>query len=137
MRGSVALSRGAEAVLAQQSSKCFAAERNTLAFHQLFAEMVIVEAGILGAGQAQDGLASALRQPAVAGPPATGVSQSRLPVFAHTLLQALNLAHAQAQESGGSGTRQLPLHTSGNNRHSLYLFLAQCKCLPVHRVTFS
>src|SRR5712692_9884286 len=35
-----------------------------------------------------------------------GVSQSRLPVFAHALLQALNLAHAQTQESGGSGTRQ-------------------------------
>jgi hypothetical protein len=46
MRGSAALSRGAEAVLAQQAAKRFAAERNTLAFHQLFAEMVVVEARV-------------------------------------------------------------------------------------------
>src|SRR5258708_4896465 len=46
MRGSPALSRGTQTLLAQQSAKCFATERNTLAFHQLFAEMVVVEAGV-------------------------------------------------------------------------------------------
>ncbi len=46
MRGSAALSRGAEAVLAQQAAKGLAAERNALAFHQLFAEMVVVEASV-------------------------------------------------------------------------------------------
>jgi hypothetical protein len=38
----------------------------------------------------------------VTGPPAVGVRQSRLPAFAHTFLQVLNLAQAQAQEYGGS-----------------------------------
>ena len=32
-----------------------------------------------------------------------GVCQSRLPVFAQTLLQALDLAHPQAEQFGSSG----------------------------------
>src|SRR5713101_8330535 len=119
MRGSAALSRRAEALLAQQSSKCFAAERNTLAFHQLVAELVVFEAGVGASRELRDARTHGLRQAAVAGPPAAGVCQSRLPVFAQTLLQAFDLALAQTQESGGPGTRQLPLHASGNHRHSL------------------
>jgi hypothetical protein len=80
---------------------------------------MVVEAGILGARQAQEGLAGALGQAAGTGPAAVGVSQRRLPVFAHTLLKALNLAHAQAQESGGSGTRQVPLDAGADYAHSL------------------
>jgi hypothetical protein len=38
--------------------------------------MVVVEADVLGAGQAQDGLADALGQAAVAGPAAVGVCRS-------------------------------------------------------------
>ena len=137
MRGSTPLSRRAETLLAQQAAQGLATQRDPLALDKLLAQMVIVEAGVGAACQPQDAFEHGIGQTAVAGPPTIGVCQSRLPVFAHTFFQALNLAHAQAQESGGSGTRQLSLHASGNHRHALQLFLAQCKCLLSHRVTFS
>src|SRR5258707_10846435 len=46
MRGSAALSRGAEAVLAQQAAKGLATEGKALVFHEFLAQMVIVEAGV-------------------------------------------------------------------------------------------
>src|SRR6266478_5739733 len=45
MRGSAALSRGAEAVLAQQAAKGLATEGKALVFHEFLAQMVVVEAG--------------------------------------------------------------------------------------------
>jgi hypothetical protein len=96
--------------------------------------MVVVEPGIFGAGQAQGGLTGALRQPAVVGPAAVGVSQRRLPVFAHAFLQTLNLAHAQAQEFG---TRHVSLDARTNHAHSLQLLLTQRECLLSHGLTFS
>src|SRR5206468_6429466 len=78
-----------------------------------------------------------VRQPAVTGPAAVGVSQSRLPVFAHTLFQALDLARAQTQESGGSGTRHVSLDACADYTHSLQFLLTQRECLLSHRVTFS
>jgi len=119
MNGGTALPRRAEAVLAQQPAKSLPTEREALAFHKLLAEMVIVEAGIGAACQPQDALAYGSGQAAVARPPAIGVCQRRLSVFAHAFVQALNLAHAQRKESGGPGTRQLPLHAPGDNGHSL------------------
>src|SRR5271169_2462340 len=86
MSGGTALSRRAETVLAQQATKCFATERKALALDQFFAEMMVVEAGVGAAGQQDDALGQGLGQATVTGPPAVGVSQSRLPVFAHTLL---------------------------------------------------
>lgn len=124
-------------MLAQQAAQRFAAEREALALDQLLAEMVIVEAGVGVARQLDDLLADGLGQATMAGPPAVGVSQSRLPVFAHALLQALNLAHAQTQESGGSGTRHVSLDARADDAHSLQFLLAQRKCLLSHRVTFS
>jgi hypothetical protein len=44
---------------------------------------VIVEAGVLGARQAQGGLPSALGQPSGIGPAVAGIGQRPLPVFAH------------------------------------------------------
>ena len=137
MSGSTALARGAEAFLAQEAAQGFAAERETFDLVELFAEMMVVEAGILGAVQAQDRLASALGRAARAGPAAVGVSQRRLPVFAQTLFQALNLAHAQAQESGGAGTRHVSFDASSNDVHSLQFLPTQRECLLSHRVTFS
>ena len=99
--------------------------------------MVIVEAGVLSASQAQSGLARALGQPPGVGPAAVGVCQRRLPVFAHTLLQALDLPHAQAEEFGGAGTRHVPLDARANHAHSLQFLLAQRECLLSHGVTFS
>ena len=94
MNGSTALSRRAETLHTQQPAKGFAIEREALALDKFFAEVVIVEAGVGAACQLHDALAHGVRQAAVAGSPAISVRQSRLPVFAHTLLQALDLADA-------------------------------------------
>jgi len=137
MSGSTAFSRRAEAVLAQQSAQGFATERKAFALDQLLAEMVVVEAGVGAARQLDDPLAHSIRQATGAGTPAVGVSQSRLPVFAHTFLQAFHLAHAQTQESGGSGTRHVSLDACIDHAHSLQFLLTQRECLLSHRVTFS
>jgi hypothetical protein len=95
MSGRTALSGRVETVLAQQPARRFATERKALALHQLLAEMMVVEAGVGVTRELHDLFAHRIGQPTVAGPSAVGVRQSRLPVFAHTLLQAFNLAHAQ------------------------------------------
>jgi hypothetical protein len=99
--------------------------------------MVVVEAGIFGARQAQYGLTRALGQPAVARPTSVGVSQRRLPGFAHAFLQAFDLTHAQGEEFGGAGTRQISFDASANHAHSLQFLLTQRVCLRFHGVTFS
>jgi hypothetical protein len=110
---------GAEPALAEQTTERLAAERNTFHLAKLLAEMMIVKTHIAGAGEMQDTLPHTRKKAARARPAATGVCQSRLPVFAHSFPQALNLAHAQAKEFGGSGTRHLSLQASSNYRHSL------------------
>jgi hypothetical protein len=137
MSGSATFTWRAQAIFAKQAAQGFAAERKALDLVEFFSEMVVVEAGIFRAGQTQDGLASALGQAAVAGSAAVGVSQRRLPGFAHAFLQAFNLAHAQAKEFGGAGTRHLSLDASANHAHSLQFLLTQRECLRSHGVTFS
>ena len=137
MRGGPALSRRAQTVLAQQAAQGFATERKALALDQFFAKMVIVEADVGAACQQHDALRLGLGQAPVTGAPAVGVRQSRLPAFAHALLQALNLAHAQAQEYGGSGTRHVSLDAGADYAHSLQFLLTQRECLLSHGVTFS
>lgn len=44
---------------------------------------------------------------------------SRLPAFAYTFLQGLDLAHVQALESGGSGTRRVSFDARADHAHSL------------------
>src|SRR6266852_537749 len=137
MSGGAALPRRAETVLAQQAAQGFAAERKALALDQLLAEMVVVKASVSAARELDDPLAHGIRQAPGTGPAAVGVSQSRLPVFAHTLLQTLNLAHAQTQECGGSGTRHLSLDARLDHGHPLQFLLTQRECLLAHGVTFS
>jgi len=137
MSGGAALPRRAETVLAQQAAQRFAAERKALALDQLLAEMVVVKASVSAARELDDPLAHGIRQAPGTGPAAVGVSQSRLPVFAHTLLQTLNLAHAQTQECGGSGTRHLSLDARLDHGHPLQFLLTQRECLLAHGVTFS
>ncbi len=137
MSGSTTLSRRADAVVAQQTAQGFTAKGKALALDQLLAEMVVVEADVGGARQLHDALTDGFGQATGAGPAAVGVSQSRLPVFAHAFLQALNLPHAQTQEYGGSGTRHVSLDACANYAHSLQFLLAQRECLLSHRVTFS
>src|SRR5450759_756736 len=63
---------------AQQAAKSFAPEREAFLLDQFFAEVMVVEAGIGGAGQLHDAVPHALRQTTMAGPSAAGVCQSRL-----------------------------------------------------------
>src|SRR5512142_3065141 len=102
MSRSTALSGRAETGLAQEAAEGFAAQGETLDLAQFFAEMVIIEAGISGAGQTEDGLAHPFRQATGAGPSAAGVCQSRLPVFAQAFLETTNLADAEREQCGGS-----------------------------------
>ena len=76
MSRGTAFARRADAGGAEQAAKGLAAEREAFLLAELFAEMVIIEAGVAGAGQTQDGLTDALGQAAVAGTAAVGVSQS-------------------------------------------------------------
>jgi hypothetical protein len=137
MSGSTALAGRAETVLAQQATQRFATERKAFALDQLLAEMVVVEAGVGAARELDDPPAHGIRQATGAGTPAVGVSQSRLPAFAHPFLQAFHLAHAQTKESGGSGTRHISLDACVDHAHSLQFLLTQRECLLSHRVTFS
>src|SRR5271155_5049919 len=74
-----AFARGAAPSAAKQTAKSLAAEGEALDLAQLFAEVVVVEAGVGGAHQTQDALAHRLGQATGAGPAATGVGQSRPP----------------------------------------------------------
>ena len=85
MRRSAAFAGRAETGLAQKTAEGFAAEGEALDLAKFFAEVMIVEAGIGGAGQANDGLADPGRQAPGAGPSAVGVRQSRLPLLPQTL----------------------------------------------------
>jgi hypothetical protein len=124
-------------LLTQQTAQSFAAEREAFVLGELLAEMVIVEAFVFRARQAQHGLPDALGQATGAGPAAVGVSQRRLPSFARTFFQALNLPYAQAKESGGAGTRHVSLNACADHAHSLQFLLTQRECLLSHGVTFS
>ena len=137
MGGSAAFTGRAEAFLAKKAAQGLATERESFDLVEFFGEMVVVEASILGAGQTQDSQASEIGQAAVAGPAAVGVCQRRLPGFAQAFLQAFDLAHAQAKEFGGAGTRQISLDASADHTHSLQFLLTQRECLLSHGVTFS
>src|ERR1039457_1878402 len=73
MSGSAAFARRADAGLTQESAEGFAAEGEALDLTKFFAEVVIVEAGIGRAGQAEGRLADGGRQTTGAGPSAVGV----------------------------------------------------------------
>ena len=78
MGGSAAFAWRADAGRAQQTAQGLAAEREAFDLAKFFAKVMIVEAGIDGAGQKQDVIPHAIRQAAMAGPTAAGVCQSRL-----------------------------------------------------------
>ena len=75
-----------QAGLTQQAANSFAAEGKALDLAEFLAEVVIVKAGVGGAGQTQNGAAHPVRQAPGTGAPAVGVSQSRFPVFAQAFL---------------------------------------------------
>src|SRR5450631_77779 len=77
MSGRASFAGRAQASGAQQAAQGFAAEREAFLFGELLAEMVIVEPGIGGAGQAQDAVTHGLGQAARTGSSATGVCQRR------------------------------------------------------------
>jgi hypothetical protein len=97
MRGSATLSGRADAGLTQETAKSFAAEGKTLDLAKFFAEVMIIEAGIGGTGQANDGLAYPGRQAAGAGPSPVGVRQSRLSLLPQTFFETFDLTDAGAR----------------------------------------
>ena len=137
MSGSTAFAWRTDAGLPQQTAQGFAAEGEALDLAKFFAEMVVVETGIGGAGQPQDRLALPGGQTARAGSPAVGVRQSRLPLLPETPLKTFDLTNAEREQFGGSGARHVSLHATGNYTHSLQFLLAQRECPSSHRVTFS
>ncbi len=88
MSGSASFSGRSQTGLAQKTAEGLAAEGKALDLAKFFAKVVIIEAGVGGAGQAKDGLADAAGQTAGAGPAAVGVRQSRLFLFPETFLDA-------------------------------------------------
>src|ERR1700687_1156145 len=99
--------------------------------------MVIVEAGIGGAGQTEGGLAPPFRQATGAGLSAFGVRQSRLPLLSQTFLETPDLTDAKREQCGGSGARHVSFNAAGNYAHSLQFLLTQRECPSSHGVTFS
>jgi hypothetical protein len=122
---------------AEQATKSLAVEAEAFLFHELFPKMMIVEAGVAGAGQTQDRLAGALGEAAVAGPAAAGVYQSRCAALPVTKFEAFHMPWRNVEQLRGSGTRQVSLRTLGDDFHSLQFLLTQRECLQSHGVTFS
>src|SRR5271163_2415109 len=114
-----AFARGADPSAAKQTAKSLAAEGEALDLAQLFAEVVVVEAGVGGAHQTQDALAHRLGQATGAGPAAAGVCQSRLTAAAEALFQTFEMSQAHSHQFGGSGTRQFPLDAGGQHRDAV------------------
>ncbi len=137
MSRSAALAGRADAGLAQKTPQGFATEGETLDLAKFFAEVVIVEADISGAGQANHGLAYAGGQTTGAGSPAVGVRQSRLPLLSQTFLETPDLTNAKREQCGGSGARHVSLNAARNYAHSLQFLLTQRECPSSHGVTFS
>ena len=99
--------------------------------------VVVADAGIVGASQGQDAAAHRFRQAAGTGAPATGVGHRRLASCLQPFLQASDVSHAQAEQFGGSATRQSPFYTTANHNHPLQFSLSQRECLLFHEVTLS
>ena len=78
MRGTATFAGRGDPGRAQQTAKGLTPQREAFLLDQFFAEVMVVEAGIGGAGQVQDAVSHALRQAAMARSSAAGVCQSRL-----------------------------------------------------------
>ena len=137
MSGRAALSGRGDAFATQQTAQGLAAEGEAFLLDELLREVMIVEAGVAGAGQSEDASAHAVGQAAVTGAAAAGVSQSRCAALPITGFEAFDVPRREVEQLRGSGTRQVSLHTAGNDFHSLQLFLTQRACLLSHGVTFS
>jgi len=119
MGGSAALPGRPQTGLPQETAQGLAAEGEALDLAKFFAEVVIVEAGVGGAGQAQYSLAHRGRQATGTGLSAVGVRQSRLPLLPQTFLETFDLTDAKREQFGGSGARHVSLGATGNHAHSL------------------
>ena len=137
MRGRAAFAGRTDAGLGQEAAQGLAAEGEALDLAKFFAEVVIVEASVGGAGQADDGLADPQGQAAGAGSSAIGVRQSRLPLLSQAPLETFDVADAEREQFGGSGARHVSFNATGNYAHSLQFLLTQRECPSSHGVTFS
>ena len=78
MRRGAPFAGRADSGRAQQTAESLSSQREAFLLDQFFAEVMIVETGIGGAGQMQDAVAHAIGQASMAGSSAAGVCQSRL-----------------------------------------------------------
>ena len=103
---------------------------------ELFAKVMVVEAVIASASQLHDAIPYALRDAAVAGPPAAGVCQSCCAALPIAGFEALDMPRRNREQLRGSGPRLASLHALGNDFPSLQFLLTQRDCLLSHGVTF-
>src|SRR5580698_4583805 len=111
MSRSASLTGRAQTRGTQHPAQGFAAQGKAFHFHQLLAEMVVVEARVTSASQMQDAGAHAIREAARAGLPAAGVCQSRCACLPITKIEALHVPWRNVEQLRGSGTRQVSLYT--------------------------
>ena len=137
MSGRAAFAGRTETGPAQESAQGFAAQGEALDLAKFFPEMMVVETGIGGAGQANDSPAHLLWQATGAGPSAVGVRQSCLSLFPQTFLETPDLTNAEREQFGSSGARHVSFNATGNHAHSLQFLLTQRECPSSHGVTFS
>ena len=91
MGGSAAFAGRADSGRAQHTAESLAAQREAFDLAELLTQVMVVEAGIGGAGQLQDAIAHVLRQAAGAGSPAAGVCQSGLPALPIARLESFDM----------------------------------------------
>ena len=89
MSGSTAFTGRAQTGLAQKTAQGFAAEGEALDLAKFFAEVMIVEAGISGAGQSDDGLADALGRRRGLGRPRLACARAASPCSRKRFLRRL------------------------------------------------
>jgi hypothetical protein len=109
MSGSASFAGRADSSIAEKTAESLAAEGKTFDLTELFAEMVIVEAGVARASQIEDAGARGPGQAARAGTAAAGMCQSLCAALPITGFEAFDMPRRNREQLGGSGTRQIPL----------------------------
>ena len=118
-----ALLRGSQLGRAQNAAHGLATDLEILLRVQFFAEMRIVEAGILGACQCENGAPQASGQSPGHGPSAIAMMHPSDRVGAIAALEPLHLPFTQLQQTSGFAYAQPPADRILNYLHPLELFL--------------
>lgn len=128
-----------DARFAQQPLHGGTGQDETLVFPEEFGEVMIVGAGVAGAGQGEDLRPDGLGEAARGGSSAVGMGERRRAVLADLGQQATEVTEREAEEAGRIRHGEVPLDDLDQDIGSLLLSLAQGDSPPVHapRVTES